>query len=534
MTADAQFQVVGPAPISANAARQQIRSLLEKVDADNGQRTIKTLSGLTPWYRDILDDELIAAWRRDDRTNLAQVIEPLADPRVAAGIIEFSWRQQREAAFIPAYAPMLGHLMERYPDSAKPFLEDLLGFTSTGQPALNLPQPVVEAVCRILVDMPDLRTWKRNALQILFHYRQDAKALLEKDLQSSDSDKTDRAGRWLSDLAKVDSAVNAQAAARAGSETSKPTAVSKPTLLTKAEPHYSEIARKLRVEGTVGLQVVIKADGTLQAVKVVRPVGYGLDENAIETAREFRFNPSMKDGKPIAVLANLDMVFRLGGIEKSKTWTTGPMVFAAAPGLSLPFVEDGAMPKPGSEVSDESVVLEFTVTAGGAVRDIHAIHGSDAAAELLAASLATWKFRPATTGETAVEATARIRFVKGQGDDDAKAPLTPPVPEGKSTELQQALENSAAVGFSEPVLLHRVDAEYSDAARAAGVKGVVELRIIVDAAGNVLNPTVITGLGSGLDQKAIEAVSQWKFTPAYKDGKPVAMSKTVEINFGLQ
>src|ERR1700678_2433021 len=170
MTADAQFQVVGPAPISANAARQQIRSLLEKVDADNGQRTIKTLSGLTPWYRDILDDELIAAWRKDDRTNLAQVIEPLADPQVAAGVIEFSWRQQREATFIPAYAPMLGRLMERYPDSAKPFLDDLLASTAAGQHPLDLAQPQVEAVCRILIDMPDLRTWKKSALQILLHY----------------------------------------------------------------------------------------------------------------------------------------------------------------------------------------------------------------------------------------------------------------------------------------------------------------------------------------------------------------------------
>src|ERR1700678_4520410 len=94
--AAAQFQIIWPAPMPASAARQQIRTLLEKIDPDNGQRTIKTLSGLTPWYRDILDSELIAAWRKDDRTNLAQVIEPLADPRVAAGIIEFSWRQQRE------------------------------------------------------------------------------------------------------------------------------------------------------------------------------------------------------------------------------------------------------------------------------------------------------------------------------------------------------------------------------------------------------------------------------------------------------
>jgi TonB family protein len=549
ITADAQFQIVGPAPASPAVARQQIRTLLERVDPDNSPRTIKTLSGLTPWFRDILDEELIAAWRKDGRANLAPVIEPLADPRVAAGIVEFSWRQQRQATFTPAYAPMLGHLMARYPDSAQPFLDDLLGSTATGQHALDLSQPEVQAVCRILIDMADVRRWKKNALQILLHYRQEAKALLDKDMQGDDAEERDRASSWLADLAAADFAAGAQPSPAKDRENrgAQPPAslyrpgsgVTAPTPLTRVEPVYSEIARKLRVQGVVGLQLAIAADGTPQNFRILRPVGYGLDEKAIEAVQQWRFNPGMKDGKAVAVVATVQVTFRL---LAGTAWAAGPMVFAPAAGVTPPVVEDGAMPKPGTEVSDESVVLEFTVGMSGSVNSIHTIHGSESASELLTGNLAAWTFRPAMNANGPVEAIGRIRFLKGQGDEDAKLPLTPPLAQGKPRQsdhdtehdTERAMANGADIGASDPKLLHKVEADYSEAGRAAGVQGVVVLRIVVDADGNVATPTVITSLGWGLDEKAIEAVKQWKFTPGYRDGKPVAVPKTVEISFALQ
>jgi hypothetical protein len=125
---------------------------------------------------------------------------------VAAGVIEFSWRQQRQATFTPAYAPMLGLLMARYADSAKPFLDDLLGSTATGRHALDLSQPEAKAVCRILLDMPDIGTWRQSGLQILPHYRRHAEDLLDRDLHGGDLEKTYRATRWLVDLKAVDPA----------------------------------------------------------------------------------------------------------------------------------------------------------------------------------------------------------------------------------------------------------------------------------------------------------------------------------------
>jgi len=202
-TAKAQFKVVGPAPYSDAVAHQKIRALLGKVDPANRQQTLDTISGLLAWYRDILDEELIAAWQKGDgRADLAAVMKPLADSRVAAAVVEFSWRQQREATFILAYAPMFVDLMTRSPDGAKPFLDDLLGASSTaaGQQSLALSLPETEAVCRILLDLPDIRTWRKSALRILPNYRSVTENLLAQDLRSDNAEKRDLAEVWRADL----------------------------------------------------------------------------------------------------------------------------------------------------------------------------------------------------------------------------------------------------------------------------------------------------------------------------------------------
>jgi len=194
-----QFKVVGPAPYSPTIARQKIRTLLEGVDPANRPQTVETLAGLLTWYRDIIDDELVSAWKKDGRANLTGLVEPLADSRVASGVVQFSWREQREAALRPAYATMFSNIMTRFPESAQPFLEDLLG-----QPAPVLSQPEAETVCRILMDMPDIGTWRKSALEILPHYRRVAEGLLAQDLHGSDQEKSYQAQRWLADL-KMDS-----------------------------------------------------------------------------------------------------------------------------------------------------------------------------------------------------------------------------------------------------------------------------------------------------------------------------------------
>jgi hypothetical protein len=200
MTANAQFKVVGPPPYPPTVARQKIKTLLEGADAANRAQTAATLSGLLSWYRDLIDEELIAAWQKDSRANLTELMEPLSDSRVASAVVEFSWRQRRQAAFSVTYAPMFVNLMTRFPESAQPFLNDLLGNTTASQHTPDLSQPEAETVCRILLDMPDVGTWKKSALEILPHYRRVAESLLVQDLHGSDQEKSYAAQRWLADL----------------------------------------------------------------------------------------------------------------------------------------------------------------------------------------------------------------------------------------------------------------------------------------------------------------------------------------------
>jgi protein TonB len=88
-------------------------------------------------------------------------------------------------------------------------------------------------------------------------------------------------------------------------------------------------------------------------------------------------------------------------------------------------------------------------------------------------------------------------------------------------------------GVSAPVLLNSVEAEFSDEARRAKYQGTCLVEIIVDAHGNPQNPRVVRSLGMGLDEKAIEAVMKYKFRPAMKGGKPVAVWQPVEVDFHL-
>jgi TonB family protein len=88
-------------------------------------------------------------------------------------------------------------------------------------------------------------------------------------------------------------------------------------------------------------------------------------------------------------------------------------------------------------------------------------------------------------------------------------------------------------GVSAPRTLDAPDPEYSEEARKAKHQGTVVLWMIVDPNGSPRDVRVTRSLGMGLDQKAIEAVRKWKFEPARKDGKPVAVQISVEVNFRL-
>jgi TonB family protein len=87
--------------------------------------------------------------------------------------------------------------------------------------------------------------------------------------------------------------------------------VSQPVPIYKPEPEYSEEARKAKYSGTVLLSIVVDEKGNTRDIHVVRPLGLGLDEKAIEAVSHWRFRPAMRHGHPVAVQAQVEVNFRL-------------------------------------------------------------------------------------------------------------------------------------------------------------------------------------------------------------------------------
>ncbi len=88
-------------------------------------------------------------------------------------------------------------------------------------------------------------------------------------------------------------------------------------------------------------------------------------------------------------------------------------------------------------------------------------------------------------------------------------------------------------GVSAPSVIYSVDPEYSDEARRAKYTGIVMVSLIVDAQGLPEHVHVARSLGMGLDERAIEAVRQYRFKPATYQGKPVPVEVQIEVNFQI-
>lgn len=87
--------------------------------------------------------------------------------------------------------------------------------------------------------------------------------------------------------------------------------MSPPSVLYHPEPSYSEAARQRRIQGVVGLNIVIGPEGNVRDVRIVHPLGMGLDDNAVKTVSTWRFAPAKREGRPVAVAVHVEVDFHL-------------------------------------------------------------------------------------------------------------------------------------------------------------------------------------------------------------------------------
>jgi TonB family protein len=325
--------------------------------------------------------------------------------------------------------------------------------------------------------------------------------------------------------------------------------VSSPKVLTRAEPRIPELARKLRAAGDVLLSLVVQADRTVRDIQVVRSVGYGMDEEAVETVKKWRFAPGARDGVPVDVRIRAEVGFREA--PDPNAWGAGPMVFDLPTGSKAPKVKSGSMPRAVREAGDETVVLQFTLNSAGETGDIRPLQGSESTSlRVLTNSLSTWKFEPSS--DIATPVVGRVLLIKGEDqfrykvseafrDPRTARPSEPlagavPLPSQAGPASSQIITVPVRLRLESDeatkLLVERVPAEYPDVAKRAGVQGNVLLEITIAKDGSVKDVKSIDG-PTELIPAAIEAVKQWKYRPAVSRGRTWEATTEVEIQFRL-
>jgi TonB family protein len=95
------------------------------------------------------------------------------------------------------------------------------------------------------------------------------------------------------------------------SKNSAPNCTPIPHLVLSPPPTYSEQARKAKIEGTCILTLVVDEKGNPTNLRVIKGLGMGLDEKAIDNVKNWKFEPALKDGKPVPAKIAVEVDFHL-------------------------------------------------------------------------------------------------------------------------------------------------------------------------------------------------------------------------------
>jgi TonB family protein len=189
--------------------------------------------------------------------------------------------------------------------------------------------------------------------------------------------------------------------------------VSAPLVLSKMEPQYTEEARKASVQAIVVTSLVVRQDGSPTDVRVIRGAGFGLDEKAVESIRTWQFKPAMKEGKPVAVFATVEVNFRL--LLEDRENQTARLNFTLPQGASRPELKSGEIPANPSTPGDQSLRIRLQVGADGKPRNLTVLESTDEKWEQsVLRKLNSWRFYPSMLQGSAVEAEGVFELTHGR------------------------------------------------------------------------------------------------------------------------
>jgi TonB family protein len=184
------------------------------------------------------------------------------------------------------------------------------------------------------------------------------------------------------------------------------------------------------------------------------------------------------------------------------------------------------------------IVLHATIATDGSVKDATVVSGDPSLTEAAIDAARQWRYIPFMSDGSPVEGQTNItlNYDFSKRLSKLQVPLSP-IPTEPQEDLVKEITTGEVFtvgrGVTPPKALYAPDPQYSKTAQKARYQGTVVLGAVVGADGSPRSIWVVRELGSGLDEKAIDAVRQWKFRPATKNGTPVAVHINVEVDFRL-
>jgi TonB family protein len=180
-----------------------------------------------------------------------------------------------------------------------------------------------------------------------------------------------------------------------------------PRILSKVGPEYSEQARIGRLQGTVIVRVAIGPDGIPDNVRVVKSLGLGLDQKAVDCVWQWRFQPETSNGEAISSNTTAEVDFRI-----MTDPTEGHLIsakFDVPTGAHPPFLLRAKFPR--AFESSSPVTILFEVSEDGSVAFVRAkaTVTSEWQHDLIEA-LGEWKFKPAMKDGLPIQVPAEFTF----------------------------------------------------------------------------------------------------------------------------
>jgi len=168
-----------------------------------------------------------------------------------------------------------------------------------------------------------------------------------------------------------------------------PAGMTAPTVLQSSIALYTDDARTHGIEGTVTIEALIGEDGKIRSTRIMKGLGFGLDQAALTSVQAWVLSPATRDGLPVSVGAQMDVVFSLRSANAVRMGA----------GMSPPTVLQRVEPKYTAEAArtglSGTVVLQAIIKSDGTVDVLRVVRGlpaglTDSAIE----AIKQWQFRP--------------------------------------------------------------------------------------------------------------------------------------------